>query len=197
MKHFWQLVHLAYHPLAKVRSIIDRLRLAYYRKSGNLGAVGHVLLHARMSEVRLLLQKMEAQIDDTCYIETHLFIHNATENYRNLSCGKHVYIGKDCFIDLSDRVEMHDNVTVAMRVTILTHFDAGRSYIALRMPSTTAPVVLEDGAYIGAGAILLPGIRIGEGAVVAAGAVVTRDVPKYQLVAGVPGRPVKTLEERI
>ena len=55
-------------------------------------------------------------------------------------------------------------------------------------PVEMAPVVIEDDADIGVGAIILPGVRIGRGAKVGAGAVVTRDVPAYAVVAGAPAR---------
>jgi len=54
-----------------------------------------------------------------------------------------------------------------------------------------APVILEDGCDIGTGAILLAGVRVGRGAQVGAGAVVTRDVPAYAIVTGVPARVVR------
>ncbi|HEY8435915.1 MAG TPA: DapH/DapD/GlmU-related protein, partial [Haloplasmataceae bacterium] len=53
-------------------------------------------------------------------------------------------------------------------------------------------VIIEDGAFIGANAVILEGIRVGERAVVAAGAVVTKDVPPHQVVAGVPARIIKS-----
>jgi maltose O-acetyltransferase len=58
----------------------------------------------------------------------------------------------------------------------------------------SAPIIIEDDAWIGAGAIITGGITIGRGAVVAAGAVVTHDVPPLTLVAGVPARPVRSIE---
>jgi chloramphenicol O-acetyltransferase type B len=54
--------------------------------------------------------------------------------------------------------------------------------------------VIQDDAWIGAGSIILPGVTIGEGAVVAAGSVVTKDVPSYTVVAGVPARPIKRID---
>lgn len=57
--------------------------------------------------------------------------------------------------------------------------------------SSSAPVVIGDGVWIGARATILKGVTIGDGAVVAAGAVVTRDVPAHSLVAGVPARVVR------
>jgi acetyltransferase-like isoleucine patch superfamily enzyme len=59
----------------------------------------------------------------------------------------------------------------------------------------TAPVVIEDHAWIGLNAVVLKGVRIGRGAVVAAASVVTRDVPPFTLVAGNPARVVRQLED--
>ncbi len=58
----------------------------------------------------------------------------------------------------------------------------------------TAPIVIEDDAWIGLKAIVLKGVRVGRGAIVAAGAVVTSDVPPFSVVAGNPARVIKTLE---
>ena len=60
--------------------------------------------------------------------------------------------------------------------------------------STSGPV-LEDSVTIGAGAVVLPGVRVGKGSIVAAGAVVTRDVPEWSIVRGVPGRAEPLPEE--
>lgn len=64
----------------------------------------------------------------------------------------------------------------------------------LRPLYSKGPVVIEDNAWIGEMAAILPGVRIGRGATVAAGAVVTHDVPPYSLVAGVPARVVRRCE---
>jgi acetyltransferase-like isoleucine patch superfamily enzyme len=55
------------------------------------------------------------------------------------------------------------------------------------------PIIIEQDAWLGAGVIVLPGIRIGRGAVIGAGAVVIDDVPSFTVVAGVPARPIRKL----
>jgi acetyltransferase-like isoleucine patch superfamily enzyme len=133
---------------------------------------------------------MEARIAPDCYIENHLFIHNSRHNYSNLSVGSRAYVGKDCFFDLSDRIIIEPGAVVAMRVTILTHFDAGASQLSQRLPRMTKPVHIHAGAYVGTGAVLLPGVNIGEGAVIGAGAVVTKDTPSGSSFVGVPAREI-------
>jgi acetyltransferase-like isoleucine patch superfamily enzyme len=157
---------------------------------GDVGKIDELLLHSGFRETRAILEQMEAHLAPDCYVENHLFIHNARHNYANLSIGNQAYIGKDCFFDLSDQIIIDSGVVIAMRVTILTHFDAGASELSHRLPRMTKRVHLRAGAYIGAGAFLLPGISIGEGAVVGAGAVVTKDVPRGAFFAGVPARDI-------
>jgi len=63
-------------------------------------------------------------------------------------------------------------------------------------PPSENPVILEENVLIGANAVVLEGIRVGEGAVVAAGAIVTEDVAPYTVVAGVPARKIKDIDDK-
>ncbi len=161
------------------------------KETENLNKINVLLSRADLSRTRLILRKMKAVIDPSAYIETHLMIHNAAGSYGNLKVDRGSYIGKDCMIDLSDRVEIGQDVTVAMRVTLLTHFNGGKSDLGKQQPAFKKPLVIQRGAYIGCGAILLPGVTVGEGAVVAAGSVVTCDVPPGEIFGGVPAKPIK------
>ncbi len=111
--------------------------------------------------------------------------------------GDHVYIGMDTWLDdqFPELIVLEDDVVISFRVIVVVHDDARRMdrIEPGQLDGTVAPVILRRRAYVGAGAILLPGVTVGEGAVVAAGAVVTRDVPPHTVVAGVPARVVKTL----
>ena len=86
-------------------------------------------------------------------------------------------------------------MTLAERVLVLTHTNVGYHDHPLQaqFPAQAAPVVIEQGSFVGASATLLPGIRIGARSFVAAGSVVTADVPPGTLVAGVPARAVRQL----
>lgn|GEM_PF-1237325 len=181
------------------RLVLLNLSLPFYIELNDTGAINRLLLHSRFAETRAILQKMAANIGQDSYIENHLFVHNARHDYSNLTIGQKAYVGKDCFFDLSDKVTIGDSAVLAMRVTILTHFDAGSSEAAERFPRVTKPVHIQSGAYIGAGALLLPGVTIGHGALVGAGAVVLKDVPPRTQFAGVPARAISNvkLAERV
>ena len=80
-----------------------------------------------------------------------------------------------------------------MRSIVLTHTDVGRSPLAEMYPRRVAGVTIGKGVYLGANVTVLPGSQVGDGSLVAAGAVVTRDVPPRMVVAGVPARIVKNI----
>ena len=111
--------------------------------------------------------------------------------------GDECFLGDECLLDLAEGIRLERQVTLAERVLILTHTNVGYDDHPLQrhFPAMAAPVVIESGSFLGAGAIVLPGVRIGARAFVAAGSVVTADVPPATLVAGVPARPVRTLGE--
>ena len=104
--------------------------------------------------------------------------------------GDESWIGQQCFFHAAGDLTIGARVGVGPGVKILTseHQESGRETPVLFSPVAMAPVVIEDDADIGLGAILLPGVTIGRGAVIGAGAVVTRDVPAYAVVAGSPAR---------
>jgi acetyltransferase-like isoleucine patch superfamily enzyme len=112
-----------------------------------------------------------------------------------LEIGDECFLGDECLLDLAEGVRLENRVTLAERVLVLTHTNVGYADHPLqaRFPAQAAPVVIEAGSFVGASVTILPGIRIGAGSFVAAGSVVTADVPKATLVAGVPARVVRPI----
>jgi maltose O-acetyltransferase len=106
-----------------------------------------------------------------------------------VSIGRNSTIQIDCLIAGIGMTELRigDNVAIAYRVAIMlgTH-----DLDAPDFKGVVAPVTIEDYAFIGAGAIILPGVTIGRGSVVAAGAVVPKSVPPYTIVGGNPAKPI-------
>lgn len=86
-----------------------------------------------------------------------------------------------------------DRAAIAQRVTIITASDPNYSHLSQYVEQIRGKVTIQEDAWIGAGAIILPNLTIGAGSIVAAGAVVTRDVPSFCVVAGVPAKVIKTL----
>jgi acetyltransferase-like isoleucine patch superfamily enzyme len=117
-------------------------------------------------------------------------IHFRAEFYRPeaISVGEFCTIGDSCFLDGRETIVMGDCVNIGSHVTIYTRqHDVDSPDFA----ETGGPVTIGSYAWLGSHSIVLPGVTIGQGAVVAAGAVVTRDVAPYTMVAGVPARFVR------
>jgi acetyltransferase-like isoleucine patch superfamily enzyme len=106
----------------------------------------------------------------------------------NIKIGSNTVINRFTYLDGRVPLTIGNNVNVSHYTLIqtLTHDPQNRDFVCL-----TKPVVIEDHVWIGARAIICPGVRVGEGAVVAAGAVVTRDVEPYTIVGGNPAQFIK------
>ena len=93
------------------------------------------------------------------------------------------FIGADCYIDdiYPELITIASGTVVSFRVTIVVH-----DYVN----DIVAPVIIAEDAFIGTGAIILPGVHVGAAAVVAAGAVVVADVAAGEVVGGVPAKPI-------
>lgn len=116
-------------------------------------------------------------------------------NIRNrLQIGRQVMVNIGCVLDLNAPITIEDHVAIGHEVMLLT--SSHRVEFAWRRAGqlTVAPVLIKGGAWLGARCVVLPGVTIGAGSVVAAGAVVNRNVPDNTLVAGVPARIVRELE---
>lgn len=143
-----------------------------------------------------VLRRFGAQVAATASVPTHLVIDNAvTGDYRNLRLGHLAYLGKGCFLDLVELIQIDDEAAVSGTCILLTHGDpgTGRFMEQTYFPRVTGPIRVGRNAWLGAGAVLLPGVQIGEYSVVGAGAVVTEDVEPFTVVAGVPARVIRRL----
>lgn len=104
--------------------------------------------------------------------------------WRGVHIGENVWIGYDTIIETSrpDLVTIRDGAAIGMRATIIAHFREQKG------------VLIDEDASIGPGAIILPNVTIGRGAIVTAGSVVTRSVPPKTMVRGNPAELVATVE---
>ena len=150
--------------------------------SAQLNGSTHIdQVRERLSEI------IGSSIDKT----TRIFPPFYTNFGRFISLGKNVFINHACsFLDLGG-ITIEDDVLIGPKVNLVTENHpldpADRQTLLL------SPIIIKRNAWVGAGATILPGVTIGENAVVAAGAVVSKDVPASTIVGGVPAIVIKTI----
>lgn len=139
-------------------------------------------------EIRDLLGQITvSEIDESVAVFTPLYI-----NYgKHTKIGKNVFINFDCvFLDLGG-ITIEDNVFLAPKVSLLSEghpMDPENRHALI-----PKPIHIKENAWIGAGAIILQGVTIGRNAVVASGAVVSKEVPDNTVVGGIPAKVIKTI----
>jgi acetyltransferase-like isoleucine patch superfamily enzyme len=128
-----------------------------------------------------------SKIDESTTIFAPLF----TNFGRYIKIGKNVFINHACsFLDMGG-ITVGDNVLIGPKVNLVSEnhpIDPTQ-----RKSLIGKPIIIKNNAWIGAGATILPGITVGENSIVAAGAIVTKDVPDNTIVAGNPARPIKNI----
>jgi tetrahydrodipicolinate N-acetyltransferase len=145
----------------------------------------------RNSAIPLLdLKNIHARIEPGAIIRDQVEIGNNAVIMMGASINIGSVVGEGTMIDM--------NVVLGGRATVgkNCHIGAGSVLAGVVEPPSAKPVVVEDNVVVGANAVILEGVTVGEGAVVAAGAIVIEDVPPYTVVAGVPARVIKEIDEK-
>lgn len=139
-------------------------------------------------QIRELMSRLTGKPIDASFT---LFPPFYTDFGKNISIGKNVFINTCCCFQDQGGISIGDGVLIGHRVVLAT-INHGL-LPEERQCNCPAPIVIGKNVWIGSGSIVLPGITIGDNAVVAAGAVVTRDVEPGTVVAGVPARFIKNV----
>ncbi len=119
---------------------------------------------------------------------------------RGVVIGKNVFMGINVFIDDADPslVEIEDDVTIIAQSTILGHaYYPNHFKNVLANSSKKEGTVIKKGAYIGMRSLILPGVTIGEYAIIGAGSVVNKDIPPYSIAVGVPAKVIKQYDKKL
>lgn len=141
-------------------------------------------IRERLSEI------IGSQLDESTIIFPPFY----TNFGRFIQIGKNVFINHACsFLDMGG-ITIEDHVLVGPKVNLIT--ENHPLIPSDRRALIAKPILVKRNAWIGAAATILPGVSIGENAVVAAGAVVTTDVPANTIVAGVPARIIKSIDSK-
>ena len=129
-------------------------------------------------------------LGDYSVVESFACINNAVGD---VIIGNHTRIGLHNTIIGPVKIGNNVNLAQGITVTALNHNFSDSNKRIDEQGVSTSPVIIEDDVWIGANAVVLPGVTIGNHCVVAAGAVVTKDVPPHSLVAGVPAKVIKQI----
>lgn len=142
--------------------------------------------------VKFILKKYGAIIGENCDIETGLTFHNCI-NYKNLIIGDNCHIGKNCFFDLRDKIEIGSNVVISMHCSFITHIDMSKSDLNELYPPRQAPITIKNNVYVGVHSTILMGIVLNENCLIAANSLVIHDVEPNTMVGGVPANFIKRI----
>lgn len=136
--------------------------------------------------------KICCQAGGKIHIENRLFTRDGAFLHADggvIDIRKHVFLNRNVSITAKQHIVIEDDVTIANNVVIVDHDHDYRNDTKF----ISKAVHIKNGAWIGANAVILKGVTIGEHAVVAAGSVVNRDIPAYSIAAGVPAKVVKRI----
>ena len=148
--------------------------------------LNHIVLHIPCKTIRILFMKMvgmkigkRTQIDMSNY-----FI----APYK-ICLGNNCHINQSCFIDGRGGIKINNNVSISHYCRLVTgSHDIQDSHFSYK----SSPIVINDFVWIGIGSTILAGVTIGKGAVICAGSVVTKSVPDFAIVAGIPAKIIGT-----
>ena len=132
---------------------------------------------------RRILNAIGMRIGSGSFIMKDTYIMNANL----VQIGEHCHINRGATLDARGRIILGDNVSISHGVQLFT---ATHDHQSPDFRYTYSPIIIGDHVWIGAGAIILSGVNIHQGAVVCAGAVVTKDVPSYTIVGGIPAKEI-------
>lgn len=158
------------------------------RKFGNIGKKSYFMSPIFLSGTKYIEMGNDVGIWHNARVEV-VDEWNGEKFTPHLIIGDHVKIGQDLHMTCAESIVIEPNVVCTARVTItdINHVTNGGSSV-LEQGINTKPVRICEGAFIGVNATILPGVTVGRFAVVGANALVTKDVPDYAVVAGVPAK---------
>jgi maltose O-acetyltransferase len=167
--------------------------VAARRRARGLLARYNATVEEEQDERGSLLRELLARVGADAWIEPPFFC----DYGKNLSLGDRFYANTGCIVLDSAPVTIGDRALFGPAVQLLAVTHPVEVELRAQGLEYAAPIAIGDDVWLGGGAIVLPGVTIGDRAVVGAGSVVTRDVPADTVVAGNPARVIRTLEEAV
>lgn len=166
--------------------------ILFFRGYGKIGTGTYILKPTRV------IGKKNIYIGDHCSILHHARMETVSKwkdtiFHGEIRIGNGTSIEQNCHVIAADKLVIGENCVLSSQVYVA---DCGHSCdtmegSVMEQPLFVKQTMIGDGCFIGAGAKIMPGVTLGSHVVVGANAVVTKDVPDYTMVAGIPARPIK------
>ena len=153
--------------------------------------VNDILPHIPIWSIRKrILTSLNLKIGEKSFVMKRSYFMDVNK----ISIGSYTDINRGSLLDGRGTIVIGNNVSISHEVKIITgsHDLNSREFCAIYKP-----IIIDDYVWLGAGSTILQGVHIGEGAVVCAGAIVTKDVKPYEVVAGIPARVIKHRNKRL
>ena len=178
-----------------MRKIIWNIYIAYLKIRGHRTASQAVFqCHKKLR--LLILKAFGAKIAAHSGVNSPLILFGRYKDFSALEIGEQTHIGADTIFDLCEKINIGSRVAISPRCSFITHFNAGAGHLQNQYPPVTGGVSIGDDVYIGTGVTVLHGVKIGNGALIAAHSLVNEDVAENTMVAGVPARFVKNITKK-
>lgn len=127
-------------------------------------------------------------------IHMNVFIEGSCFGKKRLIIKENTSIGRASYLDCRGTIEIGENVSISPNVRLIT---AEHEINSKEFKYISKKIIIEDYVWIGTGALILPGVKLGKGSVIAAGSVVTKDVEEFSVVGGVPAKFIKKRERKL
>ena len=171
---------------SEVQEMFDKLLLEAIRIKSKLNCEYHT-----EDEIRKIFAELTSQpVNETLRLVPPFH----TDCGKNINVGENVFINSNCTMQDQGGIFIGDNVLIGHNACLLTlNHNEDPQKRANLLPS---PIKIGNGAWLGSNVTVLPGVTIGDGAIIAAGAVVTKDVEANTIVAGIPAKVVRKVNEK-
>jgi acetyltransferase-like isoleucine patch superfamily enzyme len=186
--------------MQKNPSIFERMLAGGIIRNDEMGEAWDVVFRAQRlsptlnnsTSIEEIRERLSEIIESKIDMSTTVFVPFYTNFGKHIKLGKNIFINHACtFLDLGG-ITIEDDVQIGPKVNLITENHpvdpSKRKHLDLKS------ILIKRNAWIGAGATILPGVTIGENSIVAAGAVVNRDVPDSSIVGGIPAKILKTIQ---
>ena len=136
----------------------------------------------------------QISIGSNCILEEYIQFKYSRpyENGPSIIIGNNVFLGRNCEFNIINNIDVGNNCLIASGCKFIDgNHGMIQGELMRNQPAVSIPIILKEDVWLGANVVVLKGVTIGEGTIVAAGAVVTKDIPPYEIWGGIPAKKLR------